>query len=151
MTLDELEALCRQAANDLLTREGRPVPAAVVAPSPDATRVMTLPDFPDDDEQRREALAALAEQELRPRNTPCYGFLAEALVDSGGVDVEAVVLVYGAGSHHPYVTAARLEADDTLGAFAPAEPLDHTAMPFLAPLQGAVDDASPPDVMNDGG
>lgn len=151
MTLDELEALCRQAASDLLNREGRPVPAAVVAPSSEATRVMTLPDFPDDDEQRRETLAALAERELRPRNAPCYGFVAEALVDSDGVDVEAVVLVYGARAQHPYVTAAPIADDDTLGAFAVAEPLDHAAMPFLAPLQRVVDEASPPDVMNGGG
>lgn len=150
MTLDELEALCREAANDLLQREGRPVPPAVVVPSRDATRVLTLPDLPADDEPRRRALAALAERELRPRNASCYGFLAEGLVDGGGVDVEAVVLVYGARAHHPRVTAAEL-VDGGLGAFAAAEPLDHAAMPFLAPLQEAVDAASPPDVMDPGG
>lgn len=150
MTLEELEALCRQAAQDLLTREGRPVPAAVVAPSSDATQVVTLPDFPGDDAQRREVLAALAERELAPRNAPCFGFLAEALVDQGGVDVEAVVLVYGARGQHPYVAAAPFEADDRLAAFSAAEPLDHSAMPFLEPLQRTVDQASPPDVMGGG-
>jgi hypothetical protein len=149
--LEELEAVCRQAARDLLAREGRPAPAAVVAPAPDATRVMTLPDFPDDDAQRHEILQRLAERELAPRNAPCYGFLAEALVDREGVDVEAMVVVYGARGQHPWVTAAPLESDGTLGMFTAAEPLDHSAMPFLEPLQRSVDQASPPDVMDGGG
>lgn len=149
MTLDELEAVCREAANDLLQREGRPVPTAVVVPGSDATRVVTLPDLPEDDEPRRQALAELAQRELRPRNASCYGFVAEGLVDGGGVDVEAIVLVYGARAHHPHVTAAPLEGGQ-LGAFAAAEPLDHAAMPFLAPLQDAVDAANPPDVMDPG-
>lgn len=147
MTLDELEALCREAANDLLQREGRPMPPAVVAPSQEATRVLTLPDLPDEDQARRRALAELAQRELTPRNASCYGFLAEGLVDGGGVDVEAVVLVYGARAHHPHVTAAPLQ-DGELGAFAAAEPLDHAAMTFLSPLQEAVDAAGPPDVMD---
>jgi hypothetical protein len=150
VTLDELEALGRQAANDLLQREGRPVPPAVVVPAHDATRVLTLPDLPDAEEARRQALAELAQRELRPRNASCYGFVAEGLVDEGGVDVEAVVLVYGARAHHPRVTAAAL-GDDGLGAFAVAEALDHAALPFLAPLQEAVDAAGPPDVMDPAG
>lgn len=147
MTFEELEALCRQAARDLLAREGRPMPAALVAPSGDATRVVTLPDFPDDDDARRRVLAEVADRELRPRNAPCFGFVAEALVDGGGIDVEALVAAYGARGHHPHVTAAPLDGDD-LGDFTVAEPLDSQAMSFLAPLQQAVDAADPPDVMD---
>lgn len=146
MRVDELAALCRQAAADLLTREGRPVPAAVVLPAADTTRVLTLPDFPGDDAARHSLLAAVASEQVRARNVACYGFVCEAIAETEGMDVDVVTVVYGARAHHPQVCAALLDGDQ-LGAFTDAEPLEFEAMPFLAPLQQAVDAAGPPDVM----
>jgi hypothetical protein len=139
MRIEELDTLCRQAAHDVLAREGRPLPAAVVVPLAAATRVTTLPDFPDDDPARYDLLDGFARTVMRPANAPAYGFLAEATVD--GQDV--VVVVYGARNHHPRVMAAPLSGDD-LGDFGAPEELDPAAFPFLAPLQHAADAATAP-------
>ena len=142
MTLDELAGLCREAARELAGREPRPLPATVLLPGQEATELITLPGFPDDDAGRAEALAALAEDRVVPRGAPCYGFLAEAeLVD--GTDV--LLVAYGARRQGAYVTAAPL-GGDALGEFSEDEALAHGALPFLAPLQRAVDQAEPPDV-----
>lgn len=142
MTQDELERLCQDAARDLVARETRPLPAAVVLPQPGATKVIRLADFPPDDEARFDLLAKLAAERLRPVNAPCYGFVAEATLDAGG-DQEVVLIAFGARGHHPRVSAAPVEAQG-LGPFVEAEELDPAALPFLAPLQHAVDAAQPP-------
>jgi hypothetical protein len=138
VNLDELEALCREAARSLLAREGRPLPAAVVLPLADATKITTLPDLPDDDGGRRALLGRFADDVMRPADAPCYGLIAEGLAE----DVEVVVVVYGARRHHPRVTAAPLDGDE-VGDFLPAEELDPAAMPFVAALQQAVEAAAP--------
>lgn len=147
MRQEELEFVCRQAAADLVAREAKPFPAAVVLPLPDATRVVTLPGFPADDPARHDLLSRFADERMRPANAPCYGFVAEAVVGDGAEAVDVVVVAYGARGHRPRITAAPL-TDDGLGDFADAEDLDPAAMPFLAPLQHAADAARPPDVMN---
>lgn len=139
MRLDELEAVCREAARGLLEREGRPVPAAVVLPLPERTRVLTLPDFPPDDAARAHALSDLAADEMRPANAPCYGFLAEAEQADGQ---PLVVAVYGARGETPQITAALLTPDG-LGEWAPAEELHPEALPFVRPLQAAAQAADP--------
>lgn len=138
MRPEELEAVCREAARGLLEREGRPVPPAVVLPLPEATRVHRLPELPEGDEARTAYLARFADEIVRPVNAPCYGFLAEAEAD--GHDV--LVVVWGARGHQPQVSAAALD-DDAMGEWLAAEPLDPRALPFLAPLQQAVDQADP--------
>lgn len=142
MTMEELEALCREAARSLVEREGRPLPAAVVIPQQEATRVVSLPDFPGDDQGRTAFLERYAQEVMRPANASCYGFLAEGTAEG---DVEVIVLVYGARRHHPHVTAAPLDGA-TVGDFLASEELAPAAMPFVAPLQQAVEDSTPPDV-----
>ena len=144
MRIDELERTCRDAAAELLAREGRPLPPTVVLPLADATRVVTLPEFPEDDAARFALLSAFAEDEMRPAHAPCYGFVAEALADDDGVDV--VMVVVGARGHHPRIAAAPLE-EGGLGSFGDAEDLHPRALPFLRPLQHAADAAPPPDVL----
>lgn len=146
MTLDELETLCREAARDLAAREGRPLPAAVVLPLAEATRVLTLPDFPEDDLGRYELLDRLAHEQVREENAPCYGFLAEAEVaNAEGEPVDVVVCAYGARRQRPQITAAVLHENGELGEWLGTEALDPSAMPFLSPLQRAVDAAQPPE------
>jgi hypothetical protein len=128
-------------------REGRPVPPTVVLPQTDATRVVSLPDFPEDDATRFELLSAFAEDEMRPVNAPCYGFVAEAVADADGAPVEVLVLVVGARGHHPRIAAAPFAADGAIEPFGDAEDLDPRAMRFLSPLQHAADAARRPDVM----
>jgi hypothetical protein len=144
--IEELDAVCRQAARDLVGREGRPLPPAVVLPLPAATRVTTLPDFPDDDPTRFDLLAAFARDVMVPANAPAYGFVAEATAE--GADV--VVVAYGARGHKAQVTAAPL-AGEELGEFTPAEELDPAAFPFLAPLQHAADAAQPEGLLGGDG
>jgi len=144
MTLDELEALCRQAATDLLARHGRPLPDAVVVPTASVTRVLTLPDLPADQGERRRALARLAEQQLRPQAVPCWGFIAEAVAAGEVLDVDVCLVAFGAHGHAPQVTAAPFEGEG-LGAFAVPEPLEDGALPELAPLQDAVEQAASTD------
>lgn len=138
MRIEELDALCRQAARDLVTRESRPLPPAMVLPLPGATRVTTLPDFPDSDPERFDLLAAFARDVMVPAGAPAYGFVAEASV--AGADM--VVAVYGARGHRPRITAAPFDGDG-LGEFTSAEELDPAAFAFLAPVQHAADAAQP--------
>lgn len=146
MRMDELEAVCREAAVDLVARERRreqPLAAAVVLPLAQATRVVRLPQLPESDGARFELLSRFAEDEMRPAGAPCYGFVGEAVTVEGA---DIVVVVYGARRNHPRITAAPLDGD-RLGEWAPAEDLAPGAMRFLAPLQQAADAAEPPDVM----
>jgi hypothetical protein len=137
--LEELRFVCEEAARDLLAQEGRPVPPTVVLPGPRSTRLVRLPGFPDDEPGRLTVIDGVARDEALPRSSPAYGFIAEASVD--GTDV--LVAVYGAHRHEPRITAATFDGPE-LGTFAPDEALDPDAMPFLHPLQHAVDAAAPP-------
>ena len=112
----------------------RPVPPTIVLPGPERTRLLTLSDFPADDEERHAYLAHLALEQITTGGTPAWGFLVE--VEIGERD--AVAIVYGARKHAPEISAAPLE-DDQLGEFVAGEELDPTAMPYLHPLQHAVD------------
>ena len=145
MTLDELAVLCREAAGDLVQRESRPLPTTVILPASHATAVTSLPDFPDDDIDRFELLSRFAADRMRPAGVPCYGFMAEATLDTEQGPTDVLMVVYGARRNRPQVTAAPL-SDNELGQFTTPEPLDPTALPFLSPLQHAADAAEPPDV-----
>lgn len=145
MRLEELAALCREAARGLAERGERPLPAAVVVPRPEASRIVALEGFPDDDQGRMAALTRFADDELRPANAPCYGFIGEALLHAPDGPADVVLVAYGARGQGAWVTAAPLEGEQ-LGEFLPDEPLDPEALPFLGPLQAAVDAAGPPDV-----
>lgn len=145
MRLEELSALCREAARDLAGREPRPLPAAVLLPQPEASRIVTLPDLPPDDDTRHLVMQRFADDEMRPIGAPAYGFIAEAVLTTGQQPSDVVVVVYGARQQGAWVSAASL-SEEGLGEFAEDEALDPHAMPFLAPLQRAVDEAGPPDV-----
>jgi hypothetical protein len=132
---EELRYICQEAALDVLRSKGRPLPPTVVLPGPDRTRLLTLPGFPDDDELRHAVLAQVALDEVTAERVPCWGFVAEAEV--GGQD--AVVVAFGARRHAPHVTASGFDDDGQLAEFAPSEELDPSALPFLHPLQHAVD------------
>ena len=135
MRFEELRYVCQEAAVDVVASRGRPVPPTVVLPGPERTRLVTLPAFPEEDEARHAVLAQLAADHVTAEQVPCWGFVAEA--DVGGED--AVVVVFGARRHPPHLTAATFDEADGLDAFVPAEELDPTALPFLHPLQHAVD------------
>ena len=135
MQFDELRFLAQQAALDLVGRRGRPVPPTVVLPGPERTVLLGLPDLPDADEARHAVLAEVAAERVTAAGVPCWGFVAEA--DVAGQD--GVVVVYGARRHAPEVTAAHFTPEGDLDVFVRAEPLDPTALPFLHPLQHAVD------------
>lgn len=134
MQFDELRFICQQAGLDVVANRGRPTPPTLVLPGPDRTRLLTVPEFPDDDETRHTVIAEIAFQEIATAQTPCWGFIAEAEVD--GTDV--LVVVYGARRHPPEITAAVFDGD-TPDEFMAPERLDPTALPFLHPLQHAVD------------
>jgi hypothetical protein len=144
--IEELAVLCRQAAHDLVARESRPLPPAVVLPLPEATQVTTFPDFPDDDPARFDLLSRFAAEKMRAVNAPAFGFVAEGTVDGEDGPVDVAVVVYGARNHRSSITAAPF-TEEGLGDFLPADELDPTAMPFLAPLRHAVDTAAPPDAI----
>lgn len=148
MHIEELRQVCQEAARDLLSKEGRPLPPALVLPREQSTQVLLLTGLPDDDEARLEAMAHLADEQLTARGTPAWGFLSEGeLVEGAAV----AVVVYGARRHRPMITAA-LFVGDGLTEFEPPEELDPHAFPFLHPLQRAVDALpaeTPPDA--DGG
>lgn len=148
MTLDELRQLCQEAARDLAARRDRPLPVAVVVPSPSRTRVTTFDDFPSDDEGRALVLSHFAADHMVPAGAPCFGFVAEAdlRADDGGVDV--VMVAYGARQRGTWVCAAPLE-DGRVGAFSSSEQVDDTALPFLRPLQHAADLATPDEGTDD--
>lgn len=139
MRPEELEAVCQEAARGLLEREGRPMPAAVVLPLPEATRVVTMPALPEDDAGRAHALSDFAADVMRPVNAPAFGFVAEAEQTDG---VPLLVVVYGARGHAPSITAALLHEDGP-GEWTPSEELHPDALPFLRALQAAVDAADP--------
>lgn len=141
MTLDQLQLLIEEAARNLVDRTDRPHPVTVVLPLEGSTKVITLDGFPDEDAARHDALSVLAARQMVPVNAACFGFLAEA---TGPQGQDLLVAVYGARQRGGFVTAAAI-VGDALSDFAPAEPLEPTAMPFLQPLQHAVDTAAPPE------
>ena len=132
---EELRFITQQAAVDVSEKHTRPLPPTVVLPGPARTLLLTLPALPDDDELRHLVIAELAAEHLTGGSVPCWGFVAEA--DVAGSD--GVITVYGARRHTPHLSAALFTADGGLGDFVPAEELDPTALPFLHPLQHAVD------------
>jgi hypothetical protein len=144
MHIEELRQICQEAARDLLSKEGRPLPPAVVLPRPDATQVLLLTGLPEKDDARLEVMAHLADEQLTARGTPAWGFVSEGEVGEGAA---VAVVVYGARRNAPMITAA-LFVGDGLAEFEPAEELDPHAFPFLHPLQRAVDALpaeTPPD------
>ena len=144
MRIEELEVVCQEAARNLVQRQSSPMPTAIVLPLADKTRVTSLETWPDDDAGRLAVLERFAEEVAAPLSAPCYGFVAEAVAPSEEGPVDVVVVVYGARSHHPRITAAVLH-EGGLGEFTESESLEGTAMPFLAPLQRTVDAAPAPD------
>lgn len=144
MTVDELKVLCQEAARDLVGRHERPLPAAVVLPLRAQTQVATLPDFPDDDQERHRVLSHFAADRMVPSGAPCYGFVAEAELAAGDDTVDVVMVVFGARQRGAWVTAAPVDGE-RLGPFSDAEQLDAAALPFLRPLQHAADLAQPGD------
>lgn len=151
MDFSELRFVCQEAAVDLLGSKGRPVPPTVVLPGPDRTSLLTIPDFPDDDEARHEVLGRLAAERIAEEAVPAWGFVAEAEIQGR----DALVVVFGARRHAPHLTAGFLDDDGGVLEFAPDEELDPTALPFLHPLQHAVDSLpaleTPPDAGAGGG
>ncbi len=144
MRIEELEVVCQEAARNVVEREPGGVPATVVLPLPSRTRVTALAQWPDDNQARAALLERFADEEMRPHNAPCYGFVAEGVASADGGPVDVVVVAYGARGNHPRITAA-VRTVDGLGEFTDAEPLDPRAMSFLAPLQRAADEARAPD------
>ena len=140
MRIEELAFVCQEAARDLATSGQRPLPPSVVLPTPKATRIVRLEEFPDDDDERRALLTQFAHDEMTHANAPAFGFIAEA--DGEGQDV--VVVVYGATNNHPRITGAAIREAGALGDFGESEPLDPGALPFLAPLVHAVSHATAP-------
>lgn len=135
MQFEELRFVCQEAALDVLRQHGRPMPATVVLPGAERTQLVTLPELPQDDQDRHTVIAQLAHDRVSAESVPCWGFVAEA--DLGGHD--GVVVVYGARRHQPHLTGAVFGDDGALEEFLPSEELDPTALPFLHPLQHAVD------------
>lgn len=142
--MEELEVVCQEAARNLVERSPRPLPATVVLPLPASTRVLSLPDWPDDDHERTVLLERFAADVMAPANAPCYGFVAEGIADADSGPVDVVVVVYGARRNHPLVTAAVVN-EDGVASFTAPEPLAPSAFPFLAPLQRATEAAQAPD------
>jgi hypothetical protein len=132
---EELRFITQQAAIDVAGRHPRPLPPTVVLPGPARTLLLTLPDLPAEDELRHAVLAEIASDHLTGEGIPCWGFVAEAEV--AGRD--GVVAVFGARRHVPHVSAAWFTTDGGLDEFVSAEELDPAALPFLHPLQHAVD------------
>lgn len=136
MQFEELRYVCQEAAVDLVSKRGRPLVPHVVLPGSERTQLLELTGFPSgDDEAAHEYLANLAADRIQAGRIPCWGFVAEAEVSGQ----DAVVVVFGARKHAPHVTASPFDADGNLDEFVPSEELDPTAMPFLHPLQHAVD------------
>ena len=135
MQFEELRFITQQAAIDVAGKHARPLPPTVVLPGPARTLLLTLPQLPDDDELRHAVFAELAAEHLTADGIPCWGFVAEADIDGR----DAVVAAFGARRHAPHVSAAWFGEDGGLDEFVAAEELDPTALPFLHPLQHAVD------------
>lgn len=138
MQFEDLRKLSIAAAMDIVDKSledgTRPLPPTMVVPGGETTQLLALAGFPADDEARHAYLANFAKDRLSDQRVPAWGFVVEADVN----EVPAVVVVYGARKKAPELTAAPL-GDDGLGEFVEPEPLDPTAMPFLHPLQHAVD------------
>jgi hypothetical protein len=132
---EELRFITQQAAIDVAGRHPRPLPPTVVLPGPARTLLLTLPELPVEDELRHAVLAEIATDHLTGEGIPCWGFVAEA--DVAGRD--GVVAVFGARRHVPHVSAAWFTDEGGLDEFVSAEELDPAALPFLHPLQHAVD------------
>jgi hypothetical protein len=132
---EELRFITQQAAVDVFEKHERPLPPTVVLPGPARTLLLTLPSLPDEDELRHLVIAELAAEHLTGEGVPCWGFIAEA--DVAGDD--GIITVYGARRHTPHLSAALFNDQGGLEEFIPAEELDPTALPFLHPLQHAVD------------
>jgi hypothetical protein len=132
---EELRFITQQAAVDVAGRHPRPLPPTVVLPGPVRTLLLTLPDLPTEDELRHLVFAEIATDHLTAERIPCWGFVAEA--DVAGR--EGVVAVYGARRHVPHLSAAWFGPDGDLEEFVSAEELDPAALPYLHPLQHAVD------------
>lgn len=148
MRIEELEVVCQEAARNLVERADGRIDTSVVLPLPSRTQVSSLQDWPDDDNERTRLLERFAADVMRPSNAPCYGFVAEGVArDDTGAIVDVLVVAFGARRNHPRITAAVL-SDGVVGEFAPAEVLAPTAMPFLAPLQHAADEAVAPDAFS---
>lgn len=147
MTLDQLLLVVEEAALHLVRHGTRPYPFTVVVPLEGSTKVMSIAGFPDDDAERSEALSVFAARHLVPANAACFGALAEAIGPRGE---DLLMAAYGARRRGSFVTAATL-GQGGLGEFATPEPLDPAAMPFLRPLQHAVDLAEQPSTPPGGG
>jgi hypothetical protein len=132
---EELRFITQQAALDVAGRHPRPLPPTVVLPGPARTLLLTLPDLPSEDELRHLVFAEIATEHLTGEGIPCWGFVAEA--DVAGR--EGVVAVFGARRHVPHLSAAWFGADGELEEFVSTEELDPQALPYLHPLQHAVD------------
>lgn len=141
MNIEELRFVCQEAVRDLVANEPRPLPPSVVLPSPDATRIVKLPEFPPDDVARMQLLDRFAQDEILATDTPAYGFLSEAELDDG---TDVVITVYGAHGHDARISAVPIGEDGALGDFSDAEPLAEEALPFLHPLQHAVQEVTAP-------
>ena len=135
MQFDELRFITQEAALDLVTKHARPLPPTVVLPGPARTLLLTLPSLPAEDELRHLVIAELASEHLTDEGVPCWGFVAEAEVSGQ----DGIVTVFGARRHTPHIAAALFADEGRLDEFVPAEELDPTALPFLHPLQHAVD------------
>lgn len=142
MRIEELEVVCQEAARNIVSRSERPLQPTVVLPLPQATRVVALPDWPEDDRGRVMLLERFVDDVMRPVNAPCFGFVAEGA--AGDPADEVVIIVFGGRGTGSRISAAPLRGDE-VDEFVPAEPLDPAAMPFLRPLQMAVDTAAAPD------
>ena len=148
MRVEELEVVCQEAASNLVERAQGVLQAAIVLPLPSKTSVTTLPDWPDDEAERTALIERFVADVAVPNNAPCYGFVAEGVAaDDQGRPVDVVVVAVGARNNHPRVAAAVLN-QGTLDEFTESEPLAPAALPFLAPLQRAVDRARPPDAFS---
>ena len=135
MQFEELRYICLEAAVDLVRQHGRPVAPAVVLPGPDRTRVVRLEGFPDTDDERHLYLERFAGTEISEAGVPCWGFISEATTD----EAEILMVAFGARLHRPHVTAAAVDDDGIPDEFLPSEEIDRDALPFLHPLQLAVD------------
>ena len=135
MQFEELRYVCLEAAVDLVRQHGRPVAPAVVLPGPDRTRVVRLEGFPDNDDERHAYLERFARSEISDAGVPCWGFVSEATTE----EADVLMVAFGARLHRPHVTASAFDEDGLPDEFIPSEEVDRDALPFLHPLQLAVD------------
>jgi hypothetical protein len=132
---EELRYVCQQAALDLVRTQGRPLPPTVVLPGPERTALVTLPDLPATTRTGTPSSHSWRTTASPPTRSRAGG--SSRRRTPAGEDV--VVVVYGARRHAPRLTASRFAEDGDLEEFVPDQELDPTALPFLHPLQHAVD------------